>query len=112
MTTTSTSIDDHKAWTSLVECKLRHLVRSFDRNPYIKMSHINPRCFNKRIGTENVAHNGQITQTGPYSLWFMGISFEKLSNLNIDLTEDIRAFIAAVHKHGVSNTFLTILINN
>lgn len=44
---TSRSADDHLEWCGLVESKVRYLIGNLERNKFIALAHVNPRCFNE-----------------------------------------------------------------
>lgn len=84
--------EEHLEWYGLVESKIRLLVVSLERNPHIKIAHVNPDCFS---GIDPDPDK-------PTSLWFIGLSFDKSENLNVDLTFDIQQFTDNVHRQAVS----------
>uniref|UniRef100_T1JA32 polynucleotide adenylyltransferase n=1 Tax=Strigamia maritima TaxID=126957 RepID=T1JA32_STRMM len=86
------SKEDHLEWYGLVESKIRLLVTSLERNPHIKVAHVNPECYS---GLE-------FNPDAPNSLWFIGLLFDKVENLNVDLTFDIQSFTDNVHRQAVS----------
>lgn len=107
----SGSSEDHIEWCGLVESKIRYLIGNLERNHYISLAHVNPRCFehtNSEQKNENKTENNLVQLC---SLWFIGLEFERSENLNVDLTENIQSFTDAVHKHAVSliNVFIFIL---
>lgn len=103
----SQTAEDHLEWCGLVESKVRYLVGNLERNQYISLAHVNPKCFDRQ--EKQAAMNGTITDandklvTAPYcSMWFIGMEFKKTENLNVDLTESIQNFTNLVHKHATS----------
>lgn len=44
---TSRSAEDHLEWVGLVESKVRYLIGNLERNQFIALAHVNPRCFNE-----------------------------------------------------------------
>lgn len=69
-------------WTGLLESKIRYLVQALERQPAIKLVHLNPNSF------ENLINDSQRT------MWFVGLDCDKKKGLNIDLTTDIGNFVA------------------
>ena len=88
----SQSALDHLEWCGLVESKIRLLINNLERNPHIASAHVNPECF------QQVQH----LQAPFGSMWFIGLEFEKVGNLNVDLTEGILGFAYAVYQHADS----------
>ncbi|XP_066907468.1 poly(A) polymerase alpha-B [Halyomorpha halys] len=82
---TSASQEEQLKWSGLVESKVRHLVGSLERNPYISLAHVNPECF-----------PGLPTPPGelevPTSMWFIGIVFKKIKNVQVDLSLEVTSF--------------------
>lgn len=76
--------EDHLEWYGLVESKIRHLISSLEHNTAIKTVHINPTTFSCRV-EEYIGK--------PHSSWFLGVDFNKIENVNIDLTNDINKFV-------------------
>lgn len=54
-----------------------------ERNHLITLAHINPESFSP-LNPEPEKHS---------TMWFIGLTFKKVENLNIDLTYDIRSFV-------------------
>lgn len=121
----SNNAEDHLEWCGLVEAKIRFLILSLERNPHIALAHVNPKCFDRPqtdiIDTpttksevvsetnndEDAANNTKEKKENPScSMWFIGLDFEKVDNLNIDLTESIQNFTDSVHKHAVNTKLL------
>lgn len=69
------------------------LTGTLERNQYITLAHINPECFDQ---LESQKEPGVIT-----SMWFIGLEFAKVENLNINLTNDIQLFTKMVNKHAL-----------
>nr|XP_024219716.1 poly(A) polymerase alpha-B-like [Halyomorpha halys] len=94
---TSASQEEQLKWSGLVESKVRHLVGSLERNPYISLAHVNPECF-----------PGLPTPPGelevPTSMWFIGIVFKKLKNQQIDLSLEVKSFKTYVFKQASIKT--------
>ncbi|XP_058790220.1 poly(A) polymerase type 3 [Phymastichus coffea] len=86
----SCSSEDQLKWCGLVESKIRTLVGCLERNPLITLAHINPECF-PPLSPEAGKH---------ISMWFIGLTFKKGENLNIDLTYDIRNFVDTIERHA------------
>lgn len=80
--------DHYLEWKGYVESKIRLLVGSLERNPYIKLAHVMPEAY------------GPISESeGQYMCkWFIGLVFHNTQTANIDLTYDIQSFSDAVHK--------------
>lgn len=118
----SNSAEDHLEWCGLVEAKVRFLILNLERNPHIKLAHVNPKCFEKNQNeiqqqpneeTEKEADTNEDDKEKDLkkikqlcSMWFVGLDFERVDNLNIDLTESIQSFTDAVHKHAVHTKLL------
>lgn len=116
----SQSPEDHLEWCGLVESKIRYLITNLERNQYISLAHVNPKCFEqiqqaktdenkKENGTDATQQQQQppqqqqrpLVQAPHCSMWFIGLEFQKSENLNVDLTESIQSFTNSVHKHAV-----------
>lgn len=41
----SQTADDHLEWCGLVESKIRYLIGNLERNQFISLAHVNPKCF-------------------------------------------------------------------
>lgn len=102
----SQTSDDHLEWCGLVESKVRDLVGNLERNQYISLAHVNPKCFDRE---KPAVINGNITDandkliTAPHcSMWFIGMELKRTENLNVDLTESIQNFTNLVHKHATT----------
>lgn len=106
----SNSAEDHVEWCGLVESKIRFLIANLERNPHINLAHVNPRCFDRPqpfINTEPIDSNDKDKKETKFcSMWFIGLDFMRLDNLNIDLTENIQSFTDSVHKHAVHSKVL------
>jgi len=83
---------DQAEWVGLLESKIRLLVQQLERQPAIKLVHLNPNSF------DNLLDDSQRT------LWFIGLDLDKHKGLNIDLTVDIANFVANV-KNTAINSF-------
>lgn len=90
----SQTAEDQLEWCGLVESRVRLLITSLERNQYISLAHVNPKCFDQIPNVESAPH---------CSMWFIGLEFKRTENLNVDLTESIQQFTIAVHKHAVSS---------
>lgn len=120
----SNNAEDHLEWCGLVEAKIRFLISNLERNPHIALAHVNPKRFdrpqNHIIETINL-NNSETNNTDDTdddtkreekkenpscSMWFIGLDFEKVDNLNIDLTESIQSFTNSVHNHAVHTKLL------
>lgn len=136
---TSRSAEDHLEWCGLVESKIRYLIGNLERNLFIALAHVNPKCFNEisaeakqNVGArmreelqEDLAKSREssdgegksprdeekaLNNLDPHcSLWFIGLEFQQTENLNVDLTESIQNFTDSVHKHAVSVNIILIL---
>lgn len=115
----SQSPEDHLEWCGLVESKIRYLITNLERNQYISLAHVNPKCFEqiqqakpdenrKENGSETQQQQRPLVQAPHCSMWFIGLEFQKSENLNVDLTESIQSFTNSVHKHAVSVAILFI----
>lgn len=128
----SSNADDHLEWCGLIESKIRILIGNLERNQHINLAHVNPKCFEKPSGTakkdktppatapdsdkekeksegdktpsETPSENEEMAEPAPEfcSMWFIGLEFLRLANLNVDLTLSIQSFTDSVHKHAVS----------
>lgn len=111
----SQSAADHLEWCGFVESKVRYLVSNLERNHYISLAHVNPKCFERskqqtNTKDENITAAAATTTTTTTaapaafcSMWFIGLEFRKTENLNVDLTENIQNFTNLVHKHSTSS---------
>jgi len=90
------SEDHHLEWVGLVESKIRILVGNLEKNPYIKLAHVNPESF----GPLNESDGRYCTK------WFIGLIFVKAENVNVDLTFDIQNFTDIVHKQAMNINML------
>merc|ERR1712071_533907 len=84
----SSTSEDQLEYVGLVESKIRHLILALERNDHITLAHINPEQFDPLQPEKDTFS----------AMWFIGLVFEKTENLNIDLTTDIQAFTAQVHR--------------
>lgn len=103
----SQTAEDHLEWCGLVESKVRYLVGNLERNPFINLAHVNPRCFDRTkqcvIGDGGVTDANDKLVTAPCcSMWFIGMEFKRTENLNVDLTDSIQSFTNLVYKHAMS----------
>lgn len=88
----SKTAQDHLEWCGLVESKVRHLVGNLEHNEHISLAHVNPRKFE--------CSKQQLNTTGLCAMWFIGIEFKKMENLNVNLTENLQNFTHSVYKHA------------
>ncbi|KAI9564763.1 hypothetical protein GHT06_008504 [Daphnia sinensis] len=88
----SSSVEDQLEWVGLVESKIRHLILALERNDHITLAHINPEQY------DPVQPEPDTIST----MWFIGLVFKKTESLNIDLTQDIQAFTAQVHRQAAT----------
>ncbi|XP_012285566.1 poly(A) polymerase type 3 isoform X2 [Orussus abietinus] len=86
----SLTAEDQLEWCGLVESKIRHLIGTLERNPYITLAHVNPDSFPPLI-PESGRH---------CSMWFIGLLFAKSENLNVDLTFDIKSFVDTIERQA------------
>ncbi|XP_037914703.1 poly(A) polymerase type 3 isoform X2 [Hermetia illucens] len=112
----SNTAEDHLEWCGLVESKIRLLVGNLERNQHISLAHVNPKCFDiyRQKGSQNASTNNcdenssnpsdeNSKPIAPFcSMWFIGLEFERMENLNVDLTDSIQSFTAQVHSHAVN----------
>lgn len=105
---TSNTTEDHVEWCGLVESKIRFLILHLERNAHINLAHVNPRCYEKQKNLSKTEDQGTETKSENQfcSMWFIGLDFMRLENLNIDLTESIQNFTDSVHKHAVHSKVL------
>eukprot|EP00118_Oscarella_pearsei_P007994 m.40240 g.40240 ORF g.40240 m.40240 type:complete len:617 (+) comp32930_c0_seq18:98-1948(+) len=83
----------HLEWVGLVESKIRLLITSLEQSDSIFLAHVNPKQFPGIDSAEE-------TQ------WFIGIEFERLEHLKIDLTFEIQTFVNTVHRTALSSSIL------
>jgi poly(A) polymerase len=72
---------DRLEWVGLVESKIRLLVKSLEDTEGITVAHVNPKQYEGN------------NQKEPQTLWFIGLDFEKLEHLKVDLTYEIQQFV-------------------
>lgn len=92
----SATAEDQLEWCGLVESRIRHLIGTLERNPHINLAHVNPEG--------HTPVNPDPTRT--CSMWFIGLSFAKSENLNIDLTYDIKSFVESIERQADQLTML------
>ncbi|XP_065184641.1 poly(A) polymerase type 3-like [Sycon ciliatum] len=93
LTAVAQTKSDEQAWLGLVESKLRKLIQSLERNGYITRAHVNPN-----------AHGPLPTEEQQFALrWFIGLQFQSMEGVSVDLTYDIQSFVNTVHRQAVSN---------
>lgn len=121
-------------WSGLVEAKIRFLIGNLERSKFIDIAHVSsekytpdPSVFETKSSTtdnENppVRANGQsnveesssstTTQTNQQNstpsnfsaMWVVGLQFQNVNKVQLDLTEEIRSFLNVVYKaSGSSN---------
>lgn len=75
-------------WQGYIESKIRLLVGNLERNPFIKLAHVTPESF------------GPLDESDGHYMckWFIGLTFNKVENANVDLTFDIQSFTNIVYK--------------
>lgn len=107
----SPTVADHLEWCGFVESKVRYLVSNLERNQYISLAHVNPKCFERSKPQQTTDANGDKSvsdattateTTTECSMWFIGLEFRKMENLNVDLTENIQVcyrFSNKIHFH-------------
>lgn len=67
---------------------------NLERNQHIVLAHVNPECFTyEDVGEAKNVH---------CSMWFIGLEFAKMENLNVDLTFDIQSFTETVNRQAVN----------
>ncbi|GAB0097190.1 Poly(A) polymerase [Sergentomyia squamirostris] len=90
----SHTAEDHLEWCGLVESKVRCLILNLERNLHIALAQVNPKCFDQTPSKNS---------TSPFcSMWFIGLEFQRMENLNVDLTESIQTFTDHIHKHALN----------
>ncbi|XP_048736452.1 poly(A) polymerase type 3-like isoform X2 [Ostrea edulis] len=92
LTASAQEEDHYLEWHGYVESKIRLLVGNLERNPCIKLAHVNP----TPLGPLNESDGKHLCR------WFIGLTFVKIENQNqnVDLTFDIQSFTNTVHKHA------------
>lgn len=51
----SQTADDHLEWCGLVESKIRYLIGNLERNQFISLAHVNPKCFDYQLPASAVS---------------------------------------------------------
>lgn len=106
----SNSAEDHVEWCGLVESKIRFLILNLERNPHINLAHVNPKCYDQQqqqnVNITESMDSSDKQDSKFCSMWFIGLDFMRLDNLNIDLTDNIQSFTDSVHKHAVHSKVL------
>lgn len=104
----SNTAEDHVEWCGLVESKIRFLILNLERNPHINLAHVNPKCFEpqQHLNISETMDSNDKQDSKFCSMWFIGLDFMRLDNLNIDLTDNIQSFTDSVHKHAVHSKVL------
>ncbi|XP_061164398.1 poly(A) polymerase beta-like [Saccostrea echinata] len=92
LTASALEEEHYLEWNGYVESKIRLLVGNLERNPCIKLAHVNP----APLGPLNESDGKHLCR------WFIGLTFVKIENQNqnVDLTFDIQSFTNTVHKHA------------
>ncbi|XP_062574404.1 poly(A) polymerase type 3-like isoform X2 [Saccostrea cucullata] len=92
LTASALEEEHYLEWNGYVESKIRLLVGNLERNPCIKLAHVNP----SPLGPLNESDGKHLCR------WFIGLTFVKIENQNqnVDLTFDIQSFTNTVHKHA------------
>ncbi|XP_077993622.1 poly(A) polymerase beta-like [Glandiceps talaboti] len=97
----SATTEEHQLeWIGLVESKIRILTGNLERNAYIKLAHVNPEAFTPMKSDKSEKSDEQKPEF--CCMWFIGLAFEKLENVNVDLTYDIQSFTDTVYRQAVS----------
>ncbi|XP_039279263.1 poly(A) polymerase type 3 [Nilaparvata lugens] len=101
----SNTAEDQLEWCGLIESKVRHLIGTLERNPYIVLAHVNPECFNGPPPPPQPLPTDPAAPPAPQppccSMWFIGLIFQESKSLNIDLTYDIQSFTNSVHRQAI-----------
>ncbi|XP_006817482.2 poly(A) polymerase gamma-like [Saccoglossus kowalevskii] len=97
LSASATTVEHHLEWIGLVESKIRLLTGNLERNLCITLAHVNPEAFSPMTSSEKIEDKPVLC-----SMWFIGLSFEKLENMNVDLTYDIQSFTDTVYRLAVS----------
>ncbi|XP_043483065.1 poly(A) polymerase type 3 isoform X1 [Leptopilina heterotoma] len=84
---------DQLEWCGLVESRIRHLIGQLERYPAITLAHINPEAYPPL----------EPDPEKQCSMWFIGLSFARSENLNVDLTYDIRNFVDTIYRQANQN---------
>lgn len=87
---------DQLEWCGFIESKIRTLIGILDQEKFIKLSHINPKCFH---GPQQL---NETMQSENQSMWFIGLEFESAVALNLDLTNIMYSFSCTVQNLAVS----------
>ncbi|BET00459.1 polymerase [Nesidiocoris tenuis] len=95
----SANQEEHLEWCGLIESKVRHLVGNLERNQHIMLAHVNPENY-------SAPPSDAETSAASTSMWFIGLVFKKLENLNVDLTYDIQSFTTSVHRQAVQSKMI------
>ncbi|XP_071963960.1 poly(A) polymerase beta-like [Antedon mediterranea] len=86
---------DHLKWVGLVESKIRILIGNLERNPVIKLAHVNPKSY--------VPQNTDEKSDLFVSMWFIGLEFAQIDpSTNVNLTFDIQNFVDTVHRQALN----------
>uniref|UniRef100_T1J065 Poly(A) polymerase n=1 Tax=Strigamia maritima TaxID=126957 RepID=T1J065_STRMM len=84
----SESSENLLEWCGLIESKIRHLVLVLENNSLITEAHVFTKTY---PGLE-------LNTDKPECLWFIGLLFDNVETLNIDLAKDVRYFTATTMK--------------
>jgi poly(A) polymerase len=114
--------EQYMDWVRLVESKIRLLILSLEKNPYINLAHINPQGYQQ--SKERTVENSQQSNNEQTSLssvvkvtfystyWFIGLDFKTNTDsvVELNLTDVIQEFTDRVflqaHKNGIVATTL------
>lgn len=58
----SQTADEHLEWCGLVESKIRYLIGNLERNEFISLAHINPKCFEYSLPPPEPANSNNSSQ--------------------------------------------------
>ncbi|XP_050555619.1 poly(A) polymerase type 3-like [Spodoptera frugiperda] len=89
----STTPDDELEWSELVESKISVLVDSLDRHHQIVIPHLNPECYSSVCSVP--LNNNEQSPASKYSMWFVGLVFEKTAQ-HVDVKYETDKFTSAV----------------
>lgn len=95
-------------WIGLVESKIRILVQKLEVHRCIALAHVNPKCYTRTVEVPVVQSDATPDtsdqtndekeekkpemKTEEETMWFIGLEFNKAEGINVDLTQDIKAF--------------------
>ncbi|CAK9301561.1 unnamed protein product [Gordionus sp. m RMFG-2023] len=114
-------------WVGLIESKIRTLITALESNHLLKLAHINPNNYETpneltpSYATESIIENSDHYQDKReidndhndietdkneslvQTMWFIGLLFHKVENVNIDITENIQFFTDTVMWQAVTH---------